>query len=436
MQTLTIRRPLDAGERFFWLLDRVSGMNFTVFAEIAGKVDPQRLQSALTLAQQAHPLLRVTVAVREPDELWFEPVETALSFESIAVTGANWQAPIEAELSHVFEPGAAPLMRCRHLSFSDNERSVLALTFHHAIADGRSGTALLREILHYLAQPDASSHFTTGAIHPAMHSVFPAEYRWQEQPEAAAALHATRKAELKRYGRPSDLPWLAQQHTQRLPRFARIALDVDATARLLRQCKQNGATLHGALSAAQLLAKYRTLAADAPHTLSLGSPADMRPYLAADVPSDSLGLYVTLLFATYQVGGGQTFWELAREVSADLKRQLARGDGHLLFSHVQPQAFAPTAEGIAAFSSLMLASPQSSMISNIGVVDTVTEKAKVEAISFVLCPMPYQMVFSAVSTYAGRLLINMAYDGAKLEEAKAVQLAQWLKEALMTACEE
>jgi NRPS condensation-like uncharacterized protein len=430
MEQLTICRKLDPAERFFWLLDRVSGMNFVVFAEIDGSLAPVQIRRALELAQAAYPLLRVKIEYRPPNDLWLVPAQAPLFCKELSVDQHTWQAPIEAELSHPFPLGDAPLMRCHYLTFSDARRSMLALSFHHAIADGRSGTALLREILQYLAKPDEVAHFNHGTIHPPMHAAFPAQYHWHNQPQAASDLHEVRKRELKQHGRPSVLPWLAVQEPKRAPRFQRIVLDAAHTRRLIARCRQYGATLHGALSAAQLIAQYRSIASGGAHTLSLGHPADMRPYLEGQIPASSLGLYVTLLYGAYRLDDRASFWELACTVSLDLKRQLARGDGHLLFTHIQPEAVALSDAGLADFSTAMLASPHSSMISNIGAVDAVDPSLSVKAISFVLCPMPYQLVFSAVSTFDEQLTINMVYDSAKLLDQRASQLAQWIEQSL------
>ncbi|MBI1892394.1 MAG: hypothetical protein HYS18_17250 [Burkholderiales bacterium] len=426
MTQLTLSRPLDAGERFFWLLDRVSGMNFVVFAEISGTLDEMRLRDGLRKAQEMHPLLRAKICANPHGELRFEPDGETLDLEIIAVAENNWQAPIEKELCYRFELTEAPLMRCLYLRFTDGSRSVLALTFHHTIADGRSGTALLREILHEVFDIGREKQADRGRIHPAMHDAFPEKHQWHRQPEAFMALAETRKQELKRHGRPAALPWLNQQQTRREPRFIRIELDAPA---LVARCKQHGATVHGALGAAQLTAQFKAMGECAPQTLSFGSPADMRPYLDGGISATGLGLYVSLLFATYRVGE-IPFWELARAIGSDIKKQLTRGDGHLLFTQIQPEMFPPTEEGIAAFAKLMLASPQSTMISNIGVVEPIQGTSAVEAISFVLCPMPYQVLFTAVSTYRDRLIVNLAYDAAKLSPAHASSLAAWIRQAL------
>ncbi|HEY8100495.1 MAG TPA: condensation domain-containing protein [Burkholderiaceae bacterium] len=433
LKQLIISRRLDPSERFFWMLDKISGMNFVVFAEIGDVMNVDNLRAALAQAQSAHPLLRVKVE-QSVNELRFEPSDAALKLEQIAVDQQNWQEPIESELARPFTVDDAPLMRVRYLHFTDQVRSVLALTFHHSIADARSGTTLLREILHYLVAPDPDSHFKTGAVHPALHQVFPVQYDWKSNSEKVTDLAMLKKTEIKRYGRSVPLPWLNQQQSDRVPRFHRIELDADTTKRLIHQCKIRSVSVHGALSAAQLLAKYQSTAETGPLTLSLSSPADLRPYLSSEIPTSSLGLYVTILASTYQVNGMQSFWDVAREVGADIKRQLNRGDGHLMYELIKPDVFPLSPEGMSEFSNLMLKTPQGSMISNIGIVEPVDSAAKVTSISFVLSPMPYQIVFSAVSTYGGKLIINMAYDTAKLSTENAKQLAQWMEQAWLEAC--
>jgi hypothetical protein len=44
--------------------------------------------------------------------------------------------------------------------------------------------------------------------------------------------------------------------------------------------------------------------------------------------------------------------------------------------------------------------------------------------------MPYQSLFNAVSTYKGRLVLNLGYDAGKLAEETARQLAAGIRGAL------
>jgi len=57
----------------------------------------------------------------------------------------------------------------------------------------------------------------------------------------------------------------------------------------------------------------------------------------------------------------------------------------------------------------------------------------VDAISFALCPMPYQTLFGSVSTYKDQLLLNVGYDASRLSEDTAVELAAGTRDALRDA---
>jgi hypothetical protein len=134
-----VARALDPAERFFWPSDRVSCMNFVGLAELDGSVDPLALRGAPDRAQPAHPMLQVRIAA-EGEAVRFETVRgVPIPLREITVSDRDWLAAIEHELATPFGPGAAPRVRCAHLAFADAARSVVALVFHHAIADRRSG---------------------------------------------------------------------------------------------------------------------------------------------------------------------------------------------------------------------------------------------------------------------------------------------------------
>ena len=128
-------------------------------------------------------------------------------------------------------------------------------------------------------------------------------------------------------------------------------------------------------------------------------------------------------------------WELAREVVRQTRVQLARGEGHLFFSlyGLEEQPLAPESE--ARLMKSLLASLNHTMVSNIGRVATVDSDPAVDAISFALCPMPYQLLFSAVSTYRDSLIVNVNFDAGKLEEQAASALAGAMRDILLAASE-
>ncbi|MCW2312890.1 hypothetical protein [Rhodoferax antarcticus] len=152
-------RPLDPGEAFFFLCDHVSCMNFVVLAERTAALAPERIRRALKTVQQEHALLQTQTSWTQENGLRFEPAPGALiELHCHQSSAEHWPGLIEHELSSPFAPGTAPLMRCVYIEVATADAPasaapscVLALTFHHSIADGRSGTDILRHQLSLIA---------------------------------------------------------------------------------------------------------------------------------------------------------------------------------------------------------------------------------------------------------------------------------------------
>ena len=439
MQADPIDRPLDPGEAFFFLADRSSCMNFVLFAERRGHLDAERIRAGLAVLQQENPLLRARITWSAAAGLRFQSAPgLPILLECRQASPDGWQAWIEHELGRPFESNAVPLLRCQYLHWSSPDRSVLALTFHHAIGDGRSGAELLRRLLEIIAADAAASPRTaTGAL-PPMYEVFPPRFRWSEQPDTADQVADQMMADYKRHGRVGRLPWLAGTDLSaatRAPRFIRFIVPPETTRRLLELSRQHGASLHGVLCAAQLLGQYRLQASGQKEALFLSCPVDMRPYLEPVQPATPTGLYVTLISASFALEPSTDLWELAREVVRQTRVQLARGEGHLFFSlyGLDEMPLAPDSE--ARFMKALLASLNHTMVSNIGRVATVDGDPAVEAISFALCPMPYQLLFSAVSTYRDSLIVNVNFDAGKLDDLTASALAGAMRGILRAARE-
>jgi hypothetical protein len=124
---------------------------------------------------------------------------------------------------------------------------------------------------------------------------------------------------------------------------------------------------------------------------------------------------------------------LARDVIVQTRKQLARGEGHLFFNMFGLDGAPIGPERMGRFSKVILSTWQNTMVSNIGKVAAIASDPAVEAISFALCPMPYQTLFNAVSTYQDRLMLNLGYDAGKLSEETAAELAAGIRDALHAA---
>jgi len=429
-----VSRHLDPAEAFFFMADRVSCMNFAIVAERVGHLDPERIRSSLDVIQDENPLLQVGIRWTDDHGLRFEPApDTPIELVCRTVDAGDWQRWIEHELAQPFPPESAPLMRCRYLEMSSPERSVLVLVFHHSIADGRSGIELLRRLIDCIAA-GTTSRTGAGALPlPPMHEAFPPRFRWADQPEAAKQVKDALSADYKRRGRSTPMPWLASAAPTRMPRIIRMALPPDATKRLLERSRQHGTSVHGALCAAQLIAQYQTLAARDPATLFLSFPVDMRSLVEPAQPITPVALYASLISAAFAVDAGTDFWVLARDVIAQARRQMDRGEGHIFFQLYGLDGAPVKPDRLEQFTKIILSTWQNTMVSNVGDIPAIDSDPAVDAISFALCPMPYQTLFTSVSTYRGRLLLNIGYDAGKVPDADAAKVAAGVHDALQEA---
>ncbi len=434
MTEQSILRPLDPGEAFFFMADRISCMNFVVLAERSGHLDPERIRVGLAVMQQANPLLQTRIIWSAEDGLCFaaapgKPI--TLAFRELA--SDDWQAVIESELARPFGENEAPLIRCLYLQMRSPERSVLALCFHHSIADGRSGNVLLTGLIDHIARGAAAPTECQPSPLPPMYAMFPPRFRWAEQPDTAEQVMDGLMGDYKRHGRLTRLPWLSSSESARIPRFIRQRFLPETTQRLLNCCRQHGTSVHGAVCAAQLMAQFGLQSTDEPATLFLSCPVDMRPHLEPVQPTTPNGLYVSLISAAFVVDASTNLWDLARAVMAQTKRQLERGEGHLFFSMYGLEALPLAPDQMVRFSKALLSTWQNTMVSNVGPVATIESDPAVEAVSFALCPMPYQTLFNAVSTYKNQLIMNIGYDAGKVSAENANAIADGMRDLLLNA---
>ena len=427
-------RPLDPGEAFFYMSDLVSCMNFVVFAERRGHLNPERLGSALDVLQQENLLLQASIDWTEENGLCFRRAPgSTVELRCHKMTEVDWQSAIEQQLSEPFAAQVTPLMRCLYLETP--ARSVLALCFHHAIADGRAGTALLRRLLGLTVSAAEPTPRHGPAALPAMAEVHPARFRWIDQPEAAKQLRTTLITDYRRHGPLPAIPWLATEATGRIPKFIRLRFAPAVTRSLLTAARTHGTSLHGALCAAQLLAQRQLQSGAQASAFFLSCPVDMRAHLEPAQPATPTGLFVSLISATFSINDNADFWPLARDITDQTRRQIARGEGHLLFHLFGLDGTPVLPERLAPFRQKTLASLPNTMVSNLGAIAEVAQDPAVEAISFALCPMPYQTLFTAASSYRDQLLLNVGYDQARLSQANAELLTRGIEQILLASAQ-
>lgn len=445
-------RIFDPAEHYFWLLDQSACMNFVVFAELEEQFSLSAWQSALNSLSQRIALLRTGFRISTGGSLQAEvQPQSVITVSCHEVAAADWLTPIEAELKRPFDAHESSVVRCLYLRLQHSSQSVIALTFHHSLADGRTGVAVLGQLIASLFETahypsDHPPDHPNNHLAPGLHALFPPHYDWESHPETFRQLAALRRDELKRHGKPHKLSGFRTDTTAiRQPKIMRIELTESETTALAMKSKAEQCTVHGALAAAELLALYTVTTNgqdtnDHPLTLSLTTPADLRTHLAStlDRPARGLlGLYITMLSANYPLSENTGFWQLAREVSADIQRTLQRGDGHILYHQFQPGKYSPADQAaVKIFSEAAGNAHQSALLSNLGMIAPLEGPVgdSVRSLSFALCPMPSQTVFVAAGTYRQRLFINLNFDLGRMPAALARQIADLMQQRLLDEC--
>jgi NRPS condensation-like uncharacterized protein len=430
-----IDRALGSTENIYWLLDKLYCLNFVVFAELDGSLDPARLAAAVAAVQDVHPLLRARIVTVDRRN-WFKPVARAAAPLRPVVQGLrHWRREIERQLHAPFEPGQAPLARLLWFRGAA-AKSVLAMTFHHAIADGRSGAAVLLQVLR---------HATVVASSPGFMPAQPSSQSLdviRQKPPVLGALQGMRF-------------WLARgrdalQFAQQLPGYdptpapdrnikvlALRAAPVLA-ARLQAQARRHGTTVHGALAAAQLLAVNEQFRAALPRRLAINSLADLRGVLNGGLTDADLGLYITTLCTVHTIGTSPDFWSLAREVRDALKQSVDSGDANLIHGVYPADPVLDPDEGTARLVQAVVSlGPPSTMLTNIGRIDDVDlgDTLTLKALAFVVSPPAQHPICVTATGYRGRLFMHLLYDENKLSRGQARAMGESLMRRLAEACE-
>ncbi len=404
---LAFVRPLGCCERFFYLYSLAFPVHFCLVAEIEGALDSARLRAALEQVRNRHSALRVGIVddaetgpmfcrTNNPIELKVLPVDTV----------ADWRGVVESDLSLPFSTFPGPLMRATVLPASDG--ASILLTFHHAIVDGLSGTRILHDFMRALAGDRLE--------------VLPPPPLLEEMIASAASQPTVIEKMIFR-----DIP-KANRAAQDSEKFAaNVAIaewDQEETSRLLRFCKANGTTAHGAICAAAA----RHLPASGANVIRMHCPIDLSRMMRSE--TTGCGVFIGAGIAEIPAAS-RRFWRDARCTVDDLRTarspEVVAGMLQRIAADMPPTA---AKDSVAAFFASM---PQSSaVISNLGVLPLAVEfgPLRLKAVwgPAMLTNPPADRQTIGVSTFAGQLrMVHQSY-------APIPGLLESIRETLFAAC--
>jgi hypothetical protein len=147
-------------------------------------------------------------------------------------------------------------------------------------------------------------------------------------------------------------------------------------------------------------------------TLTVATPTDLRVQGEPPLSDHEVTMATGLLCTPYTVVGDTA--QLARRISEQTHRELARGESHLFYRLARADSFAATERGLDQFASWLGAAPPNVGVSNVGVVRHGSDPAWMRSLSLTLSPTANQLAFVALTTYRDRLTMLVTTDEEKL----------------------
>jgi NRPS condensation-like uncharacterized protein len=289
-------RYLGSFEHLYWLYNQFYPIDFATVAKLQGQFSVDRLSTVLRQVQQHHPLLRVRITTDAIGQPKFVETDDEIPLRLVArKDDRHWQAELEVELARSLDWQVAPLLRV--VLLQSGAESELMIICHHAIADGLSGVYLMRDILQGLGGKIFERAELSAAL--SLESAIPG---------IAPSKEATTKP--KDYLPPPSRPPQPHIHS--------VVLSPELTQQLIQRSRAEHTTVHGAISAAFLLALTQQ-DVKLSDVMRCSHPVNARSQLSLPMP-DAVGLYVCLRMTTHSLEADSAFWDVARSVKSQLSQ--------------------------------------------------------------------------------------------------------------------
>ncbi|TGN03473.1 phthiocerol/phthiodiolone dimycocerosyl transferase family protein [Leptospira dzoumogneensis] len=408
-------RSLDQAEANFWLYDRASSMNFCVMAEGEGSFSEESLRKALDLIQNKHALAKVQILKQagQDSHLYFATSDKKIPIQK-DLYSPDWKSKLAKETIRLFELGDSPLIRTIFYT-SGNSKFAIGVIFHHSIGDGRSGCRFLLDVLR--ASTGEADEIEEDSEYSSLMELYPAEelYKGGPKPE-----------------KPLTIPQFSRKKEEQDPEIISFYLEEEDVNSLLKTSKQKKISFHGILGASQVTALADFFDRGQEGVLYLSTPADLRPHLSHPVPDSALGLYISLF--TTPVNIRDPFDIKAKAIMNDVRARIGRREGRAFYELLPPsEQFLEKEDGLKLFQLLMNRNPQSSLLSNVGIIPVLaSDEIKVKELSFTVHPALTQTIFTTVTTYENRMAININYDKNRWKEADISQFAYSFRKNILS----
>jgi acetyltransferase len=299
--------------------------------QVRGNLDLNALTSALASTRRAHPVLAAHLESSDDTHLLIKSVDP---LPGIKVR----QGDIHDPLAGIeVDPGRA--LSAVHV-VRDGGRAAVTLLYHHAIADGHHGLAVLEDLwLSYSdiaegRQSNLAFHEYPDAVEKILSDRGIGQFDYQSPPTAAITASSTKSSD-------TDLPEFSST-------MLRCRLDKKHTAALVEFGHRTQLTINALVSAAIIRAEAearKVPLAKMPYFVCV----DLRQRLSPPVASTAATNVISHVNATANEGSELGIVELARAISRHLPEELEKGkaiyDTAIHFEDFVNSLWAPTAPG-------------------------------------------------------------------------------------------
>lgn len=386
---IEILRPLSVHEASFPIYAELSpgGGNIVCVATVAAALDAEAVRAAIARVHPRHALLAAGYRWLEEEGedvgYVFTPApEAGPELEVISVATDDVVAEQAASvrtrlLNHHFLPGH---LLYRAAVVSGPSQSQLLLCISHAVADGASATALLKQWLQALVQPQAELGLPLPLPAPL----------WAQMPKRIASAFGAFRAlgvlfDFIKMQKAADRGLAfatdaAAPYAEHRSLSTKRRLAPEAFAALRAAVKAREASLHGVIGSAFLRAfladcEARNALAGVGDTLSvpLVTTVDVRRYLPEPVGADtpcclSSGVTSTVQLTRAELAqGAELAWTMARQIADGVQAALAAGQHWKVLRIYQLAGFKGLRKMFIDSAAKPMATPVS--LANLGAVD-------------------------------------------------------------------
>lgn len=280
-----------------------------------------------------HPLLRAVVSRDEEQAVFCFPEGAfSLDIQQQSVQASELSECYQRTQNVMLNP-AESLFKVAVFQATDIEQTLVIFLVHHSISDGASVSALLREFLEGVQALAEGRAFE------------PDTYTVPESVDDLCPMPVVSADDIRRADQamvdkltPVMMPYKPELPLDTPPSMHTLTRSLSGTEadQLKALCQQHGVTLHGALSAALIMAA-RDFALSVYQRdelqLTIKYALDVRRRLPTPLPVDHMCTAVTAYNEIYHLYQGQDFWNIARETNDRIQNYL-KDDGAARSVHV------------------------------------------------------------------------------------------------------